>query len=136
LKFINSGTLLWVYALLAGFACIGTIFVQGIIGLYCLVAISLFLSVMFPTIYGIALEGLKEEEAKIGAAGLVMAIVGGALMPKLQGMLIDLGGDAVNDILILGVPEVNFSFILPFVCLSIIGFYGYCISRKKLSSSY
>jgi FHS family L-fucose permease-like MFS transporter len=136
LKFINSGTLLWVFALLAGFACIGTIFVQGIFGLYSLVAISLFLSVMFPTIYGIALEGLKEEEAKIGAAGLVMAIVGGALMPKLQGMLIDLGGDAVNDILILGVPEVNFSFILPFVCLSIIGFYGYCISRKKLSSSY
>ena len=46
--------------------------------MYALVAISFFMSVMFPTIYGIALNGLDEEQSKIGAAGLVMAIVGGS----------------------------------------------------------
>jgi FHS family L-fucose permease-like MFS transporter len=45
-----------------------------------------------------------------------MAIVGGAIMPTLQGMILDIGGNGYSDTLILGVPEVNFSFILPFVC--------------------
>ena len=131
LKFMNAGTLLWVFALLAGIACMGAVFVQGMFGLYCLVTISLFLSVMFPTIYGIALEGLKEEESKIGAAGLVMAIVGGALMPKIQGMVIDLGGVGVNDVHILGVSEVNFSFLLPLLCFVFICIYGYWVSKKE-----
>ena len=80
-------------------------------------AFSFFMSLMFPTIYGIALEDLDEKESKIGAAGLVMAIVGGALMPKLQGMIIDLGGSGVSDMQILGVSEVNFSFLLPYCVL-------------------
>jgi len=88
------------------------------------VAISFFMSLMFPTIYGIALEDLDEKESKIGAAGLVMAIVGGALMPKLQGMIIDLGGSGVADTTIMGVSEVNFSFLLPFLCFIFIAFYG------------
>ena len=59
-----------------------------------------------------------------GAAGLVMAIVGGALMPGLQGKIIDIGGFGVNDTQILGLSEVNFSFILPLICFVIIAFYG------------
>lgn len=82
------------------------------------------MSIMFPTIYGIALDDLNEEESKIGSAGLVMAIVGGALLPKIQGMIIDLGGFAVNDIQILGVSEVNFSFILPSFCFIYIMIYS------------
>jgi FHS family L-fucose permease-like MFS transporter len=84
-------------------------------GLYSLVAISFAMSLMFPTIYGIALEGLGED-SKFAAAYLVMAIVGGAIMPTLQGMILDLGGSNYDDIRILGVPEVNFSFILPLGC--------------------
>jgi FHS family L-fucose permease-like MFS transporter len=87
------------------------------------------MSLMFPTIYGIALNGLNEEESKIGAAGLVMAIVGGALMPKLQGMVIDVGGTAVNDMKIVGVSEVNFSFILPLFCFVYIAWYGLQVFR-------
>lgn len=132
LRFFPSGRLLMLYALFAIFATIGVIFIEGIFGLYCLVAITLFMSIMFPTIYGIALEGMSEEESKIGAAGLVMAIVGGALMPKLQGMLIDLGGFGVNDIKILGVSEVNFSFLLPMLCFVFIAFYGFKVNKKAL----
>ena len=124
LRFVNSGRLLMFFALFSAIFCMGTIFIEGLFGLYCLVGVSFFMSLMFPTIYGIALGGLTEDESKIGSAGLVMAIVGGALMPKLQGMLIDLGGYGVNDITILGVSEVNFSFILPALCFVYITLFG------------
>lgn len=58
----------------------GTIFIKGMTGLYCLAATSAFMSLMYATIYGIALEGIGED-ATLGSAGLVMAIVGGTLMP-------------------------------------------------------
>jgi len=131
LRYFAPGKLLSIYAILAILACCGTIFIEGLFGLYCLVAITLFMSIMFPTIYGIALDGMREEESKIGAAGLVMAIVGGALMPKLQGMLIDLGGYSVNDIKIMGVSEVNFSFILPLLCFLFIAFYGFKVNKSQ-----
>jgi FHS family L-fucose permease-like MFS transporter len=124
LRFINSGRLLMIFAIFATISTLGVIFIGNNIGLYCLVGISFFMSLMFPTIYGISLAGLTEDESKIGSAGLVMAIVGGALMPKLQGMLIDLGGYGVNDITILGVSEVNFSFILPALCFVYITLFG------------
>jgi len=116
LRFINAGRLLMIFSLFAIGCTIGVILISSILGLYCLVGVSFFMSLMFPTIYGIALGGLTEDESKIGSAGLVMAIVGGALMPKLQGMIIDLGGYGVNDIYILGESEVNLSFALPIFC--------------------
>jgi len=79
---------------------------------------------MFSTIYGIALEGVGND-IEYGAAGLVMAIVGGALMPVLQGLILDIGGKGYTDVMILGVPEVNFSFILPFICFLFVAVYGY-----------
>jgi FHS family L-fucose permease-like MFS transporter len=88
------------------------------------------MSLMFPTIYGIALNDLTEEQSKVGSAGLVMAIVGGALMPKLQGIIIDAGGNGVNDIKIAGVSEVNFSFILPLLCFVYIAWYGLNVYKK------
>jgi FHS family L-fucose permease-like MFS transporter len=124
LRFVNAGKLLFQFAIMAGICVLGTVFIKGIVGLYALVAISFFMSLMFPTIYGIALEDLDEKESKIGAAGLVMAIVGGALMPKLQGMIIDLGGSGVADTTIMGVSEINLSFLLPFLCFIFIAFYG------------
>ena len=130
LRFINSGKLLLQFAIMAGVCVLGTVFINGIFGLYALVGISFFMSLMFPTIYGIALEELDEKESKIGAAGLVMAIVGGALMPKLQGMVIDLGGSGVDDIQIMGVSEVNFSFLLPLLCFMFIAYYGWTVANQ------
>ena len=130
LKFMSSGKLLFYFAALGGLFTLGVVVLEGSIGLYCLITVSLFLSIMFPTIYGIALEGLKEEQSKIGAAGLVMAIVGGALLPKLQGMLIDLGGVGVDDIQVMGISEMNLSFLLPVICLVLVAMYGIWIQRK------
>lgn len=124
LRFVAPGKLLMWFAFLATGCAFGTIFLENIFGLYALVGISFFMSLMFPTIYGISLNGLSEEESKIGAAGLVMAIVGGALLPKLQGILIDIGGNGVADTKILGVPEVNFSFLLPLCCFVYIAWFG------------
>lgn len=130
LRFMSPGKLLMYFAIFSIVFVAGTIFIQGMVGLYCLIAISFFMSLMFPTIYGIALGDLTEEQSKVGSAGLVMAIVGGALMPKLQGMIIDAGGNGVADTQILGVSEVNFSFILPLFCFVYIAWYGKHVFRK------
>ena len=124
LKFVSSGKLLMYFAMGAMAFTLGAIFIPGMNGLYALVGISFCMSLMFPTIYGIALEGVGED-AKFGAAFLVMAIVGGAIMPVLQGAVLDFGGPGYNDIQILGVPEVNFSFVLPLICFVIVASYGY-----------
>ncbi len=124
MKYVNSRKLLMFFAIGAMLASAGTILIDGILGLYCLMAISIFMSLMFPTIYGIALENVSLEDSSLGAAFLVMAIVGGALMPPLQGMIIDLG--TVGSL-----PAVNFSFILPFICFVMIFIYGFRTSRAK-----
>ena len=84
LKYFRPSRLLLALAVGGGVFTLGTIFVQGIFGLYSLVAISACMSLMFPTIYGIALGGLGDD-AKLGSAGLVLAIGGGCLMPPCRG---------------------------------------------------
>jgi MFS transporter, FHS family, L-fucose permease len=115
LRYLSPSILLSLFSILAMAFTLGAIFLPGMAGLYSLVAISFAMSLMFPTIYGIALEGLGED-SKFAAAFLVMAIVGGAIMPTLQGMILDWGGKGYNDIKVLGVSEVNFSFVLPLAC--------------------
>jgi len=124
LRFISGPRLMMICALLGATTLAGTVLIQGDAGLYCLIATSAFLSLMFPTIYGIALDGLGDD-AKLGSAGLIMAIVGGALTPPLQGSILDMGGPGYSDTTILGLSEVNFSFILPLVCLLAVALYAY-----------
>ena len=117
LKFINAGALLGILATVGACLTLGVIFLDGRPGLYCLVAISACMSLMFPTIYGIALQGLGDD-AKFGAAGLIMAILGGSVLPPLQATVIDQHE-------LLGMPAVNLSFVLPLICFLIIIAYGY-----------
>jgi FHS family L-fucose permease-like MFS transporter len=122
MKYVNSRSLLMFFGIGACIASLGTIFIQGIGGLYCLIGISGFMSLMFPTIYGIALEDVKAEDTTLGAAFLVMAIVGGAVMPPLQGYVIDFGT-------ICHLPAVNASFALPLICFVIVASYGWRASK-------
>lgn len=117
LKYISPGKLLMSLAIGGVILTSGVIIFQDIRGLYCLVGISACMSLMFPTIYGIALQGLGDD-AKFGAAGLIMAILGGSIMPPLQAAIIDCNT-------IWGMPAVNISFLLPLLCFIIIIFYGY-----------
>lgn len=117
MKYVNSRLLLMIFAIGGICTMLGTIFISGMLGLYCLIFTSAFMSLMFPTIYGIALKGIGEDTT-MGAAGLVMAIVGGALMPTLQGSIIDLGQIGF-------LPAVNVSFVLPLISFAIIAIYGY-----------
>lgn len=117
MKFFNPGKMLMVFAIAGGLLTAFVIALQNVAGLYCLVAVSACMSLMFPTIYGITLKGLGED-AKFGAAGLIMAILGGSVMPPVQALIIDLGT-------VLGMPAVNVSFIIPLICFIVIGLYGY-----------
>ena len=117
LRYVNTGRLLTVLAIVGGLLVVGVIGLQNIYGLYCLVGVSACMSLMFPTIYGIALTGLGDD-AKFGAAGLIMAILGGSVLPPFQAAIIDQGE-------LLGMPAVNVSFILPFVCFVVIATYGH-----------
>ena len=118
MKFINSKKLLMLFGIGGILSMLGVIFFENIIGLYFLVATSAFMSLMFPTIYGVALEDLEEEDISLGAAGLVMAIVGGALMPPLQGWIIDFGTLGT-------LKAINASFSLPLLCFCMVTLYGY-----------
>lgn len=117
MKYMDGRKLLTIFGIGAALCSLGAILIVGKLGLYSLVGISLFMSLMFPTIYGTALEKVSLSDASLGAAFLVMAIVGGALMPPLQGAIIDQGT-------ILGHPAVNVSYCLPLLCFVIVTIYG------------
>lgn len=112
--------------LLAALAGIGialtalVVLVPGTVGITALVGISACMSLMFPTIYGIALRGLGDD-TKLGAAGLVMAILGGALAPLLQGALVDS----------IGAPG---SYVVPLICFVIVAAYGIFDWKSPMSA--
>ena len=117
LRFFNSGLLLRTLAIVAAVLTLGVMFFQNIWGMYCIVGVSACMSLMFPTIYGIALQGLGED-AKFGAAGLIMAILGGSVLPPLQASIID-------QHVLWDMPAVNLSFVLPFICFVVVVCYGH-----------
>jgi len=107
-----------------GFAVIAlllvTIFTQGNVALYSVLAIGLFNSIMFPTIFSLAIEGLGSQTSK-GSGWLCLAIVGGALIPLLQGVV----ADTVN---------IQDSFFVPALCYVFIAWYG--LNVVKLSNKW
>ena len=133
LKYFKPGKLLATLSVGGIILTAVTILTQNLTGLVCLVGVSACMSLMFPTIYGIALEGL-DEDAKIGSAGLIFAIVGGALMPMGAGWFIDQG--TIN----LGVAVLNgesAAFSLPLLSFIVIAIYGWrteVTSNRKLTA--
>lgn len=125
MKWFRPAMLLLIFGLMAIAFTAGVICFQNRMGMYCLVAVSGCMSLMFPTIYGIALDGLGDD-AKFGAAGLIMAILGGSVLPPLQALIID-QGTVFGDF-----PATNASFILPLICFVVVVIYG---ARMRKSAS-
>jgi len=118
MRYVRPAMLLAVFGVLAMVFTAGVIGFQDRTGVYCLVCVSGCMSLMFPTIYGIALDGLGDD-AKFGAAGLIMAILGGSVLPWLQALIIDCGTVFGS------FPATNASFVLPFICFLVVAVYGW-----------
>ena len=104
-------------AVLAVLLCLYAMIAPNLSGVIALIAVSFCLSLMFPTIYGVALTGLGPA-TKFGAAGLVMAIVGGAIMPVIQGRLLD-------------ATSAAFSFLIPAICFSVVASFAFYDLKAK-----
>jgi FHS family L-fucose permease-like MFS transporter len=121
LKFISPGGLLGTLAVAAIGLVTGVILIPGMLGLYCLIGVSACMSLMFPTIYGIALKGLGDD-AKLGASGLIMAIGGGCLMPPLQAAIMDMDAFNIGPMVL---SSTRVSFLLPWFCFVVIALFGF-----------
>lgn len=118
LKYIQPGRLLSILAVAGAVAACGAICFTNRTGVYCIVAISGCMSLMFPTIYGIALRGLGDN-VKVGGAGLIMSILGGSVFPPLQASIIDM------DWRLFDLPATNTSFVMPLICFVVVAIYGH-----------
>jgi len=121
MKYIRPSSLLIFASAMAIVASLIVIFGSGMVSVIALVSISGFMSLMFPTIFGQAVVGLGDD-TKIGGSGLIMAILGGAVVTFLQGRLSDI------------TSSINYSYLIPLICFAFILYYAYYSGRteKKL----
>ncbi len=118
MKYVSASRLLSVLAILAGVLVGGTVLFPDRSGIYCLVGVSACMSMMFPTIYGLALHGVGDN-MKFAGAGLIMAILGGSVFPPLQALIID------SKVSLFGLSSTNISFIVPLLCFVVVALYGH-----------
>ena len=118
MQWFSPSRMLSVLSIIGMAAIVGAIIFTNRNGLYCLIIVNICLSMMFPTIYALALKGVRDH-AKIAGAGLIMAILGGSFFPPIQAIIIE------SDVSIFGLPSTNFSFILPLLCLAVVAWYGH-----------
>ena len=118
MKYINHRKILAVLASVAVFCCLGTVLGKGFLGVYCLMGISACMSMMFPTIYGMGIEGLGDD-TKLGGAGMVMAIAGASVLTQIMGLLSDKFGN------------IAVAYIVPAVAFAVIAYYAMVICKKQ-----
>ncbi len=118
MSYINPSKLLLVMSLGAIACSAVVIFVGGIVGVWALIGISACMSLMFPTIFGLGTKGLGQD-TKIGGSGIIMAILGGALIPLIQAKVID-------------ISNVNYSYVIPMICFVVIAAFAAYSSREQV----
>ena len=129
MKYVAPVRLLAAGSVLSAVCALVVVMAGGWVAVIALVLISVFMSLMFPTIYGIALGSLNENDnekgdVKIGASGLIMAILGGALITPLQGMVSDATG------------SINTSYVVPLVCFIVVLCYAlFAVRNEKILSN-
>ena len=117
MKFFAPRVILSILALAALACCLLVSLVGGFVGVLALVSISGCMSLMFPTIYGLASRGLGDD-TKIGGSGLIMAILGGAVLTAIQGRVSDL------------TASIAYSYFVPLCCFAFIFYYAFAVVRK------
>lgn len=118
MKFVAPARLLFILSIIAGFLTLFTIVGSGMGGVMALMLVSGCMSLMFPTIFGLGLQNVGED-SKLGGAGLIMAIVGGAVLTAVQGQLSDMTG------------SINMAFLVPLCCFIIVAIYGYLAGKYR-----
>ena len=119
MTYVKDHKLLVINALCATILCGFAIFASGKIAVYSILAINLFMSIMFPTIFALGVKNLGEE-TKLGSSFIIMAIVGGAIVPPIMGLMADDVG-------------IQQSFIIPLVCFLFVIYYGWSGYREVKS---
>jgi FHS family L-fucose permease-like MFS transporter len=122
MRYITPANLLTSLSSIAIALTLMVIYVGGRVGVYALVGISGCMSLMFPTIFGLAVRGLGED-TKIGGSGLIMAILGGAVLTQTQGLVSDMA------------KSINLAYWVPLVCFIVIAYYGAVACRMDLPAS-
>ena len=122
LKLFPAARLLAIYSVICILLAMTAIYSDGKYVVYALCALGFFMSIMFPTIFGLGIEGLGKD-TKIGSSLLVMSIIGGAILPYLMGTMIDLKGD-----------DIQIGYYIPAVCYAVILYFairGYKIKQLQ-----
>ena len=122
MRIMTPGALLTALAAAAAVCTFTVIYGGGYPGVYALIGISGCMSLMFPTIFGLGVRGLGED-TKIGGSGLIMAILGGAILTAVQGQVSDATG------------SIHSAYWVPLICFLIIAYYGAYGCRRALPSA-
>ncbi len=131
MKYVEPAIIMALFAIGGIVFSLGTMYLPIDISIWCLVLISASMSLMFPTIYGIALKDLGDE-VKVGAAGLIMAILGGAVITPIMGKLIDTGVfSSIVSNFSGDVAAIRSSFIIPVICFVVVLIYSIMFCNKK-----
>jgi FHS family L-fucose permease-like MFS transporter len=112
MKYVNPGKLLTMYALVNVLLSIVAIHGQGMITVFAVVLICFFMSIMFPTIFALGISDLGDD-TEYGSSLLIMSIVGGAIMPRLFGMISDYSGN------------IQLGFFVPLICFAFVALFGW-----------
>ena len=153
MKYFNPAGMMALFAVAAVLCSLGVVYLPSdtvfSVGKYafgwnivCLVAMSGFMSLMFPTIYGIALGDLDSKSVKLGAAGLIMAILGGAVITPWMADVIGSNGSFFASLvpgfstdwdvnLKLSQTSLRASFFVPAICFAVVGAYALMFQKGK-----
>jgi MFS transporter, FHS family, L-fucose permease len=109
---IKDHKLLTYYGLAASVLCLTGVLAGGEIAVYAVLAINFFMSIMFPTIFALGVKDLGEQ-TKLGSSFIIMAIVGGAIVPPVMGLIAD------------ETHSIQLAFLLPMLCFLVVAYYGW-----------
>lgn len=118
MKFFTPQRLMAIYAIINIALSAFVIFSSGMIVIFALIGISFFMSIMFPTIFALGIKNLNSIDTKMGSSLIIMAIVGGAILPVALGKIAD-------------VSNIQYGYIVPLICFIVVGWYGFTGYRVK-----